>query len=229
LIGVVLLLAALGVSVVLALVFVAAARSRMKEREQLLVESAADPEELEEARKHRPPLTGWLACSGIALVLVTGTVGLLVKSCSSIGRSMQQARDVAQCNQSLTMMAEWFGPYWDKNKKLPTPADVPLSGIDCPAGNDFRYVGHRKIVMSGARLLLVELQPHHNGERHALVVGEEFLKKRQTVAQASGTGQQAGLGGWSPNSRYFRVRTISEAEYESIYAAVEGLDEEPGE
>ncbi len=228
-IGIVLLLVALGVSVVLALVFITAARAKMKEREQLALASGAAPEELAEVSRHRPPLVGWLACSGVALILLTGTATLLVKGCSSMGRSIQQSQNLQQCNHSLMMMAEWFGPYWDKNKRLPQPGEVPVSAIDCPAGNDFRYVGHRKIVMSGARLLLVELQPHHDGNRHALVVNEEFLKKRQTVAQASGVKTTGSPGGWLPNSNYFRVRTLSETEYEHIYAAVEGLDGEPGE
>ncbi|MHC4917595.1 MAG: hypothetical protein ACYTGB_19135, partial [Planctomycetota bacterium] len=118
-IGVVLLLVALGLCVVLAVVFVVAARAKLAEREDLLREGGADDREIDEVRRHRPPIKGWLTCSGIAMVVLT-TVGVLwFKGCQAWGESRRDAMELHLCTQAVDMQVDWFGMYWDQNKKLP--------------------------------------------------------------------------------------------------------------
>jgi hypothetical protein len=226
--GLVLLLAALGVSVVLVVVFMGLVRAKMAEREDLLRDGGADEQELVEARKHRPAIKGWMTCSAVVLVVLTALGTLWFKGCQLMGEAWEQSNHLEVCRESVAAQADWLGQYWDQHKKLPKPEEAPVSAIDCPAGNQFRYVGHRKIQLGGRRLLIIEIDPHRNGTRRALVVGEDFLKKRQTVAKATGTPTGATPGGWGPWSPYrqvFTTRAVSESEYEDIREQVERLED----
>jgi hypothetical protein len=235
LIGVVLLLVALGLCIVLAAVFVAAARAKMTEREELLRDGGADDREIDEVRKHRPPIKGWLTCSGIALVLLTGLGGLWFKGCQAWGDRRREAMELQLCMQAVDMQIDWFGSYWDQNQRLPKAEEVPLPTIDCPRGNSFRYVGHRKIQVPGGRLLLVELQPHPDGSRRGLTVDESFLSAGKPAVpprpKTSGTTPGPAPAPTFPANyayrMHFRVTTLSGAQYESIRAQVEKMEEGP--
>ncbi len=238
-IGWVLLFLALGISVVLVLVFLGAVRSRMSERDELMREGGADQEELEEARAHRPALKGWLVCSGAILVVATGLCGMWIKGCQTMGRSIEEASDRSACERAVKMQADVVGVYWDKNRKLPSLSEYPPGSVDCPLGNDFIYVGHKKVIFVSLRVVLVELQPHPDGSRRALVADQKFIAagkpiSKPTMVPAPGTGGKVVSGapvvpvwaGWRPYARWFKTRTLSESDYESIRSAVEGYEEE---
>ncbi len=226
--GLALLAAALTVSFLLVAVFVALVRARLKEREQLESGELADREELAAKKKHRPRLAPWLACSGAALVLCTALALLWLKGCQTLGRTVSQGQEQYACQESLAMQADWFGPYWDQNKKLPGPEEVPLVNIECPRHSQFVYVGHRKISLGGARVLIVELDAHPDGSRRVLLVDESFLAAKKTVAQASGMGAGGMAGTWQ-NRTYFRAEPLDEHRYETIREAVERLEEDEEE
>lgn len=223
--GLALLAAALIVSFLLVVVFVALVRARLKERDELESGELADREELAEKKKHRPMLKPWLGCSAAALVLCTAVALLWLKSCQTLGRTISRGQEQHLCQESLAMQADWFAPYWDQKKKLPGPEEVPLVNIECPRGSQFVYVGHRKISLGRARVLIVELDAHPDGSRRVLLVDESFLTAKQTVAQASGMGA-AGMAGTWQNRMYFRAEPLDEQRYETIREAVEKLEEE---
>jgi len=233
-IGWVLLFVAVGLSVVLVTVFLGAVRAKALEREELMRQGGADEEELEEARRHRPAVKGWLVCSGVVLVLVTVVCGVWIKGCQMMGRSIQDSRDLASCRDSLGGQADWVGVYWDKHRKLPGIEQYPPGCVECPAGNDFVYTGHRKVLLGTQRVIIVELQPHRNGQRHALVAEQKFIEARKAIssptrvpipapagAPASGAVMAPVWGGWRPYAQWFKTRTLSESEYERIRPAVE--------
>ncbi len=225
--GVLLLAAALGVSALLLAVFVVLVRARLKERAGLLAEEGLDGRQVEEKKKHRPALKPWLACSAVALVLCTTLAGLWFKGCQAIGRTVTRTRDLEMCRQSLTMQADWFGPYWDKNKKLPGPDEVPVAVSGCPLGHAFVYVGHRGINLGSSRVLLVESEAHAGGTRRALVVERSFVEAKQAVAQSTGTGTSGAASTWE-NRMVFEVDSLSEPRYEAVREAVEAPEEDEG-
>jgi hypothetical protein len=223
-IGIVLLFVALGVSCALVLVLVTVVRGILREREVAGRVESSGEEDVGAARRAPPPLKRWLACSGVAVVIVTAVAAIWFQGCQALGRARKRAQDLAYCSQSVAAQADWFGQYWDQKKQLPTEAEVPLIGINCPLGNQFRYVGERQIMLGGNRLLLIELDCHDGGQRHALVVSPSFLKDKKTVAEQSGETLQPG-NAWMLSyyyRNYFRQVTVSEGQYETIRAQVEG-------
>jgi hypothetical protein len=229
LIGWVLLLVALGLAVVLALVFIAAVRARMAEREELVRASGADREEIEEARRHRPAVRGWLTCSGIAALVAFVLIAAWVKGCQAIGRRAREQRDLQMCERSLAVEADSLGAFWDKHRRLPGAAEFRPSDAECPLGNYFIYVGHLKINLEGRRVLIVELQSHPDGSRRALVADRQFIEAGQPVQWPPGAGS-TGMAvsgapviwaGWSPYRRHFQTMKLDRAGYEGIRAAVE--------
>ncbi len=223
--GILLLAAALGVSALLLAVLVVLVRAKLKERAGLLTEEDLDGREVEEKKKHRPALKPWLACSAVALVLCTAVAGLWFRGCQAIGRTVSRARDVEMCQGSVAMQADWFGTYWDKNKKLPGRDETPVAIIECPLGHAFVYVGHREINLGRSRVLLVESDAHPDGTRSVLVVEASFLKAKKTVTESTGMDTTGPANSWE-NRMIFQVETLSEQRYEMIREAVEAPEED---
>jgi hypothetical protein len=250
-IGILLLLAALGVTAVLAFILLAAVRARLRERAEAeravkpeppaappvriaipgQPEQPAPPPPPPAAGPKKPAFTPWAVASGIIVVLVTLMGGLILKSCEAIGARALEQRRQQECWNSLTALAQWFENDWETRKALP-PADmVPVSMAICPEGNRFKSLGGRKLLLGNARVLVVETEPHRNaGVRHAVVVEQKFLDAGKTVAEYQSAGgaptprsYPVGPGGYRAyyGRGYFQLMQLSEAQYETIRKDVE--------
>jgi len=228
-IGIVLLLAALGITGLLAAVLVVVVRSRLRERAELAeanrpsVPASRAVEALAAPRK--PALVPWLVISAVAVGLLTLAGGGLLRGCQAIGQAQTRERDRWECQRSMQGLSRWFYTDWEQRKVLPPSGAVPVDAyVNCPRGNAFKYVGGADIRLGGRRVLVVELGAHEvaggDGERQAIVGDPKFLASGQTCAeyQAAFNG---GNAGYVSADSFFEVRSLSEDEYASIRLAVE--------
>ena len=224
-IGVVMILAALGVTAVLGLVLAAAVLTKMRERQELAPASSVDEVDSSAGKKHRPALIPWLVVSGVLLVLLTAFCGLWFHGCALLGKKKTHLEQQYACQRSVSMLGIVFAEDWDSNKKLPAPEVVSLAGLACPRGNGFRYVGHRKVVIGNLRVIVVELEPHPGGVHQALVADERFIRARKTTADFQASGADAQMS-WRGNALYFFPMDLTSYQYDSIREQVESGEDE---
>ncbi len=228
-IGITLLLAALGITGLLAVVLVVVVRSKLRERQTLAEANRpaapASPAVEARAAPRKPALVPWLVISAVAVGLLTLVGGGLLRGCQAIGQVQTRERDRWACQRSMQGVAQWFYSDWEQRKALPPPGAVPVDAyVNCPRGNAFKYVGGTDIRLGGRRVLVVELGAHDvgggDGQRHAIVADPKFLASGQTCAeyQAASNG---GSAGYVSADTFFEIRSLSEGEYSSIRQAVE--------
>lgn len=222
---IVLLLAALGITGLLAAILVVVVRARLREREELAranQPSVPGPEAVADVGAPRkPPLVPWLVASGIAVVVLTLVGGMVLRSCQAVGERRARARDLASCGALTQNLAQWFHADWEQRKALPPAAEVPTDMWGrCPAGHRFKYLGGTEVLLSKEeRVLVVETDAHEvpgGFQRWAILADPKLLASGQTTAQF--------LAATSPKFsswQFFSSRTLSEAEYETVRAAVE--------
>jgi len=237
-IGVLLLLAALAVTGVLAAVLVVVIRAGLREREALARmnrPSQPTPPGVEAAAgsPRKPALVPWLVVSGIALVLLTFMGSLLLRSSQAIGERRVRELNQSACLMSTGELARWFAADWDQRKALPPAGAVPVdSGVRCPLGHRFKYVGEGQVMLGPVRVLAVEVEPHESGVRHAVGVLQDFVEAGKTISehQQSAQGSSAPaptptpVPDWTINYNShgpFGFRALHEAEYQAIRQAVE--------
>jgi len=247
--GVLLLLAALSVTAVLAFVLLAAVRARLRERAELERAARPGPPAAPPAGTSAPgqpaqpppppPAQGpkkpafapWAVVSGIAVVVATLTGVSILKSCEAIGARAREQREQQECWNSLTALARWFESDWDARKALPPAEAVPVSMAVCPLGNRFECLCGRRVMLGAQRVLVVETEPHRNGLRHAVVAEQKFLDAGKTSADYQSAGgtptmprsYPSGPGGYRVyyGQGYFLVVQVSEAQYETIRKEVD--------
>jgi hypothetical protein len=233
-IGILLLLAALAVTGVLAAVLVVVIRAGLREREALARmngPSVPTPQANEAGRPRKPALVPWLVVSGIALVLLTFMGSLLLRSCQAIGERRVSELNQSACLTSTGELARWFAADWDQRKALPPAGAVPVdSSVRCPLGHRFKYVGEGQVMLGQVRVLVVEIEPHESGVRHAVGVAQKFVEAGKTGSEYQQSFPDAHLNpapGW--NAGGYRVvspfgsKPLSEGEYQAIRQAVEDV------
>lgn len=225
--GILLILAALAITVVLAVVLVSAVTAALRSRQP-----AASPQQPGKTpapapgKSTKPALVPWLVISGLLLVVLTAIGAASLEGCRALGRSQKREQSERECRDALHQVPLRLAAYWDQHKELPPPGAVAMMAA-CPLGNQFRYVGHRNARLGNLRVLAIECEPHESGDRQAVVADQRFLdaRKEEKDFQQGGRGGnqtyvQTGYPG-SPHN-YFYVLQVSASQYEGIRGAVEG-------
>jgi hypothetical protein len=229
--GIVLLLAALGVAAVLAAVLVAAVRARLAERARSAAEAGGESAGSAEggaaaAGPLMPPaLKPWLACSGVAVVVLVVLAMLWLKGCEAIGRARAGSENRELCRMALDAQWDWFGKFWDKHKRLPSPEELGVVAGGCPLGHPYAYIGNLGVSRGGSRVLLVETDAHEDGSRRALTVAETLLSGGKNPGSRSGL--QPVANHWEYHS-FFQVIELGAEDFEDIRARAEAAAEKGG-
>jgi hypothetical protein len=228
-IGILLILAALAITVALAVVLVGVIGASLRRRREAADGIPPRPPSAPAVpgRPSKPPLAPWLVISGILLVVLTAIGAASLEGCRALGRMQKREREEQECSNSLQPVCLRLAAYWDQNKQLPPSGAVAMTAA-CPLGNQFRYVGHRNVRLGTLRVLAVECDPHPGGDRHAVVVDQRFLdakKAERDFQQGVPYGNRSVYVETSyPGSQhgYFHVKQISAGSYEGLRGAIEG-------
>jgi hypothetical protein len=163
--------------------------------------------------------------TALAAVAVLLTWKLLSAGAAVGERNRRQHRQV-ECWQSLGSLTWWITRHWDRNKALPARANFPLHIAQCPDANRFVYLGDRRVMVGGLRVLVVETARHAEDEHHAICADQKFLDARTTSAAYRKKDKTLGKASWGPwgAGDYFQPRSLTAAEYEKIRQQVEAAD-----